>query len=591
MKKTINVNLAGRIFYVEEDAYPVLDTYLSNVKNHFAKFADSEEILRDIEARIAEQLMPEDKETQPIVNLGSVQSIIAGMGKPEDFSETEQGLPEKETTDKPKADATTRRRLFRDGDKPILGGVASGIAAYFDIDPLWVRLAFVAVAFLGGSAVAIYIVLWIIVPEAETASQKLEMKGDRPTLKAIEKTVKEKIIDNAEARKGARRVGGFIHEIVNRLGGIVKKLVYVAVRLVGAVILIGSSLAIVGLIIGTIGLIASGSSPYVEFPLRDFFGHGLFYLTVLVAFFAAFVPLIFLSLAGTSLATKKNRFHIASTASLLALWIIAVASGAALAARTAPRIQEFIETSPEYRVITTNRALDAFTGVALENDVQVTLQQGTTYNIQIDAVEKEQTRMRMQVKDGILTVSKQNTSKDQWCIFCIHKRPHITITAPLFSSITAQNAVSIDGNKLTTDSVTVHLSNGSRANLDVNTTSIDVLAENASRAVFSGTTTNAKLEGRNAGWINTEGLIAASVKAEALNASRITLNATDSLIANARNGSRIEYTGTPAHLEGNAKQQNEYTGENNTINTILEPTPPTKTPTPAVTPIPALPKR
>lgn len=589
MKKTINVNLAGRIFYVEEDAYPVLDTYLSSVKNHFAKFKDSEEILRDIEARIAEQLMPEDKEAQPIVDLESVQNIIAGMGKPEDFSETEQGLPEKETSSESKTNAGTKRRLFRDGDKPILGGVASGIAAYFDIDPLWVRLAFIAIAFLGGSAVAIYIVLWIIVPEAETASQKLEMKGDRPTLKAIEKSVKEKIIDNAEARKGARRIGGFIHEIVKRLGVIITKLAYVALRLIGAAILIGSSIAIVGLILGTIGLVASGSSPYVEFPLRDFFGHSLFYLTVLIAFFAAFIPLLFLTLAGTSLATKKNRFHIAPTASLIVLWIIAVASGAALAARTAPRIQEFVDTSPEYRIVTTNKTLDSFTGIALENNMQVTLQQGANYNIQIDAVEKEQSRIRTQIKEGTLTVSQQNASKDQWCIFCIHKRPHITITAPLYSNITAQNAVSVDGNKLTMDTVTVHLLNGSRANLDIATTSVEVLVENASHAVLSGTTTHLKLEARNAGWIDTEDLAAASVKADALNASRITVQATDSLVANAHNGSRIEYTGQPAHVEGNAKQQNEYDDANNTIGETMEPKPPIAAP--AIAPIPAPPTR
>lgn len=583
MKKTINVNLAGRIFYVEEDAYPVLDNYLRSVKNHFAKFADSEEILQDIEARIAEQLMPENKEAQPIVNLESVQNIIAGMGKPEDFSETEQGLPEKEPAPDTKAGTSGKRRLYRDGDKPILGGVASGIAAYFDIDPLWVRLAFIAIAFLGGSAVAIYIVLWIIVPEAETASQKVEMKGDRPTLKAIEQSVKEKILDNPEARKGAHRVGGFIHEVVGRLGVVIKKLVHVALRLIGAAILVGSSIAIVGLILGMVGLAASGTSPYVEFPLRDLFGHGMFYLTVLIAFFAAFVPLVLLLLAGTSLATKKNRFHVATTASLLAVWIIAVASGAALAARIAPRVQEFVETSPEYRTVTTTRTLESFTGVALENDMQVTLQQGSTYSVQIDAVEKEQSRIRTQIAGNVLTVSEQNTTGDHWCIFCIHKRPRITITAPTYSSIAAQNAVSVDGAKLTAGTLALHLANGSRADLNLEAGSVQVLAENASHAVLSGKTTMLKLEARNAGWIDTQELVASTATAEAMNASHITLQATDSLSANAHNGSRIEYTGKPAHIEGNAKQQNDYNNEDTDEPDAL--------PAPSPAPAPALPTK
>lgn len=558
MKKTINVNLAGRIFYVEEDAYPVLDTYLKDVKAHFNKFADSEEILRDIEARIAEQLMPEHKDAQPIVNLESVQKVMAAMGNPADFSETEQGLPEKETPHTSDNEQTTKRRFFRNGDDAILGGVSSGIASYFDVDPLWIRLAFVIATLTGGYGILIYIILWIVIPNAETPTQKLEMKGDKLTLKAIEQSVKEKIIDHPEARKGVRKVGNAIHEIVNRLVLVVGKFFKIIIRIVGAGLLLGTLLALVGLVIGSIGLAASGTSPYIEFPLRDFFGQHMFYLAVTVGFFLVFVPLMLLALTGTTMITCKNKFRLAPVAALIATWILAAGIGVGVAARHAPRVQEFIDTNPAYKIVSNTKSVDAFTKLEVRSGVRVTLEHGAVYSVQIDATEKDQRRLQATVQNSVLTIEKQNNTQDQWCILCLHKRPHITITTPTLSSISAENSATIDGENLVVGELVLSLKNSSSANLKLQATDLQLTAENAAHARLSGTALNVHIRARNASRINAQELAAQSVQVESENTSSVVVQASEKLTAQARNGSRIRYTGNPKQVEGNAKPDESY---------------------------------
>lgn len=188
MKKTFTINLSGSIFHIEEDAYEELHNYLVNLKKYFGNNDEGKEITADIEARIAELFNQKTSAENKVVTKEWVQEIIATMGTTESINDEtaeEEPLP---------GQKKRKRRLYRDTEEKILGGVCGGIAAYFDMDPVLVRIILVLLAlFTTGAAVLAYIILWIAVPKAVTTAQRLEMRGEEVTIKNIEKFIKEEV--------------------------------------------------------------------------------------------------------------------------------------------------------------------------------------------------------------------------------------------------------------------------------------------------------------------------------------------------------------------------------------------------------------
>ncbi len=199
MNNITTVNLGGYPFTIDEDAHQALDLYLETIEAHFADSEGCDEILDDIEARIAE-LFTDFLQGKSIVSLKEYDAMVKVMGRPEDFgadpiydeSETPAGKSKKGKYSHIK----TGKRLFRDPDEKVIGGVCSGIAAYFGVaDPLWIRLVFIALLFVGGISVLVYPILWAIVPPAKTAGDKLKMKGEPATVSNIAKTVEEELTE------------------------------------------------------------------------------------------------------------------------------------------------------------------------------------------------------------------------------------------------------------------------------------------------------------------------------------------------------------------------------------------------------------
>ncbi len=175
MKKTMTVSLSGSIFNLEEDAYNVLNGYLKRLEFHFANEEGKQEIISDIETRIAEHLRETIKQESQAVDIHEINRIIKIMGEPGEI-EGEENMKNNIQND-----YRSYRRLYRDADDKILGGVCSGIGYYWRIEPLVLRLLFVFTLFWGGLGLITYIILWIAVPPAITSSQKLEMKGEPVT--------------------------------------------------------------------------------------------------------------------------------------------------------------------------------------------------------------------------------------------------------------------------------------------------------------------------------------------------------------------------------------------------------------------------
>jgi phage shock protein PspC (stress-responsive transcriptional regulator) len=190
MKKTIIVTINGIIFHVDEDAYEKLQAYLDTLKRYFST-EQGAEIIEDIEARIAELFQPRVSEAKQSVNMQDIDEIIDILGKPEDIATANDENFEYTKESQEKSYRKIHRRLYRDRDHSVLGGVCAGLGAYFDVDMVIFRILFIVFLFAGGASILLYLILWIVIPAAVTAAQKLEMHGEEVTISNIERAFKK----------------------------------------------------------------------------------------------------------------------------------------------------------------------------------------------------------------------------------------------------------------------------------------------------------------------------------------------------------------------------------------------------------------
>ncbi len=216
MNKTIIININGIIFHIEEDAYEILKSYMTGIKRHFAASSDSHEITTDIENRIAEMFGEMLKnEGKQVIFTSDVTAVIAQMGTLEDFS-TETDTDASFST--PFSDQT-ERRLFRDPEDHLLGGVAAGIASYFGVEAVWIRIAFVLAIFGAGSGLLIYFILWMIIPRANTRTERMAMKGEKADLQGFKKNFEEEVKNLRQSLSNANREAKpFLYKIRDFIG-------------------------------------------------------------------------------------------------------------------------------------------------------------------------------------------------------------------------------------------------------------------------------------------------------------------------------------------------------------------------------------
>lgn len=224
MKKTFNINLGDIVFNIDEDAYELLDKYLSNLRIHFSKEEGAEEIVHDMELRISELFSERLHESKQVISIADVEEVIGQMGKPEEFSEDSTQDTQAYTEEK------GTRRLYRNPDDKVIGGVCSGIAAYMGWDVTLVRLFTLVFGFLFQGIIVAYIISWILIPEAQTATEKLSMKGMKVNVENIGKTVTdnfENVNDYIKSGKPLSVLEKIGQAIINVAGFIIKALLVI----------------------------------------------------------------------------------------------------------------------------------------------------------------------------------------------------------------------------------------------------------------------------------------------------------------------------------------------------------------------------
>ncbi|MEY4460559.1 MAG: hypothetical protein RL429_548, partial [Bacteroidota bacterium] len=351
MKKTIDINLGGLLFHLDEDAYAVLSSYLEALRRHLAATEGREEVLADIEARIAEIFTERMAGSRQVVSTDDVQAAMNTLGQPKDFAGDDAASdPLGDATAEPK-----RRRLYRDAEEQQIAGVCAGIANYFDIDVVLVRILFAVLGIFTGFGVVLYFILWAATPKAVTAAERLAMKGKPATFDNIRQTVEEEF-RNVESRINSKENRSRVKRAARTAGDIVTSILAGFARFLGGLFLmlaffVGSVILIA--VFGT-GITIDGASISVTELLGVFlpagFGQPYFWTATVLVLMGPLVALVLLALR--LLFRQFGSVHRGIMGAALMLSVVGIALMAVLGTRMASEFREeatviHVEALPE----------------------------------------------------------------------------------------------------------------------------------------------------------------------------------------------------------------------------------------------------
>src|ERR1051325_10672283 len=366
MNKTVTINLSGIIFHIDEDAYQKLSSYLNTIRGYFSESEGRDEIMADIENRIAEMLSEKISDRKQVVMMADVDYVIGIMGKPEDFAGDKTKTEESHKEQTTYSSTGRRKRVFRDTDHKILGGVCSGIGNYFNFDPLWLRLALVVCFFTFGVGFLLYIVLWIVIPEAKTTAEKLEMRGEEVNFSNIGKKVEEEMKHfgkkmegwGEEAKQTFHRNRDFGDKIVDFFSSVFGAFFKVFAKLLGIFFIIIGMILLVGIVsslFGRTGMIhIDGHSLSFHDFFYTFFDNGdQMTLGAIALILCAGIPLVMLVYGGVKMLIGIRGSNRIVNISAGILWIIGLALAITLGVQVADQFSESAETKQDFTVTKT----------------------------------------------------------------------------------------------------------------------------------------------------------------------------------------------------------------------------------------------
>jgi len=326
MKRTVTVNLNGRVFTMDEDAYQLLDKYLNNIRIYFRKEEGSAEIIADFEARIEELFSERIRLGQEVITATNVEEVISRVGKPDDFGDRESENRSREEEKQNFQQSAqqgyqeVKKSFYRDNDQKMLGGVCSGLAAYFDWDVLVVRIIAIILIFgTSGMIIPIYLLAWIIFPAARTATEKLQMQGKPITVENIGKTVAAEAVPVNRSEHGGC-LEGFISVIVTLM-----KIFLIGIGCIIALPLIIALFAVIIAVIASLFGVGGGLLGIIPFGLADNLSFLTFDYPIMASISFIFfigIPLVVLIYSIVASIAKFKPVEKSVKWILLAVWII-----------------------------------------------------------------------------------------------------------------------------------------------------------------------------------------------------------------------------------------------------------------------------
>lgn len=330
MNKTIATNIAGLIFNIEEEAYHILHSYLESIRVKFSDAAEREEIMSDIEARIAELFQMEISDRKEVIMLTDVERIISIMGQPEDYQTDEIDNEDIESIYNEEEDPTLKKRLFRDKENATIGGVCSGLSAYFGLDPVLFRLLFIFMVLMGGSGIFLYLIMMFVVPEAKTTAEKLQMRGEKVNINNIKKHIKD-LKDDLSSNDNKSRIKKSVRSTVDKGMNATSGVIKAFSQIVGFALVVGGIFGlfiIISLLIGETGLFplwgdrsSENLSDLMDILYQTKFQSTVTYYSILAILF---IPLIGMIATGAKLLFRIQQNFKTIGISMSILWFVAI---------------------------------------------------------------------------------------------------------------------------------------------------------------------------------------------------------------------------------------------------------------------------
>jgi len=529
-----------------------LDIYLSSVKRHFGRTEGKDEIVADIESRIAEQLL-ESKEN--IITLSTVERVIAAMGKAEEFDDEENHARDRQQRAEHTASAPQGgvKKLYRNPDDAMLTGVSSGLAAYIGIDPIWVRLVFVLLTFAWGIGIPLYIVMWVLMPVAKTGGQRLEMAGKPVTLSTLSASVKERI-DEVRNQSTLRKV---ITLPFRFAGAVLIVLGPVARILLGALLTVVSVMALI-LIMMIVGYIFLGSGGVIDdIPIETLLPNACqMTLFVFGGALAIAVPALFVLFGGISLLQKKSVISAPVGLGVLGVWLVAITVTGFGSARAADSYRNIIDESPDYRTVTVPIEITGeFDRVDIEDNLSVDIVESEVVSLTATGRRRDVEILSARVVGGVLVIERRPDDRDEFSFFWTSdldtNRARLRLTVPAgLVSISARHGSQVIADDLSyVPSFSIEIDNNSLGDIAISTGMLTADVSSRSRLSLFGDAESAEIDLSNNAVLSGRNFIAAEAWVNARDRSRAEIGVTDRLNAEANNHSVIIYSGSPRIIE------------------------------------------
>lgn len=348
MNKTIDINLGGLFFHIDEKAYAILKKYLDDLRNTFSETEGKEDILADIEARFAELLSERKANKDQVIEVEDIEVVIGILGQPEDYMLDDETPNHK-----------TQKKLFRDPDDSYIGGVASGLAHYFGVDVGWLRVIWAILLFFsGGSFLVIYLLFWILLPEAKTTAEKLQMKGEPVNIENIEKKIREEVssltdkVKNVDYEKAGNTLKSKSKTIADNLAMLFLTLIKIAGKVIGIILIVMASLSLFGITLGFI--VSNAVSILGVFPEEILritnIGELPIWLLMILILCLAGIPMLFLLMLGIKLLSPTaNPFGFWGRLILLGLWVLSLITVLVMGSLEAQSFMHSYQATEQYQ--------------------------------------------------------------------------------------------------------------------------------------------------------------------------------------------------------------------------------------------------
>ena len=458
MNEITQIHLGRQAFTISVDAQKLLRDYLAAVKKH----AGSDEVAEEVEMRMAELLTERGITGDKVVLAKDVEYLKEQLGEPGEFDDEEAGKTHAEAED------AAPRRLFRDTNHAMIAGVAAGLANYLNIDATIIRILFIVFTFFGGSGVLVYLILWLIVPEARTSSERLQMRGKAVTVDSL-----KEFVDRADVSGAAQRAGTILGHM---LEGVFK----VVLGVIGGVLAFASAVTLLSLVTATILLLTHHGKVAGEV----FFPIGANETWALLAGVAsAAIIFLLLTLVGISMVRRKWPIPGWVVAALFGLLFVTTPIAGALTADIVPDLQHRFDSLHH----TQTQTVSAFKNLdANGHDTRFVFVPDTKYKVEYKYLGKANlSTIHATVSGGTLHIDSNGFTDKQLCAgVCLYSGPdlQIEVHAPQLDHITVNGGEAnfISHQPLQQQSMVLDVAGNARADVDYANPTKAVLHANGS---------------------------------------------------------------------------------------------------------------